>query len=171
MMKTILNNRRFSILSCLSMARMLVIAFLVVGVHSQAASAKEEARPAPDADYEFVLDLWPSQGGKHPVRIAIRNVGSQKMSSEQCMKIFARCVLHISKPDASRSSRALGSWRGRAPDDISRGDLASHCVRSPVASLFKMEKAGRYILWWTDGNKRSNPVVFERTETGLERLP
>jgi hypothetical protein len=129
------------------------------------------AQPASNANLELVLDLRPSQDGKHPVRIAIRNVGSQKMSSEQCMKIFARCVLHISKSDASRSSMDLGEWRGGAPVDISRGDLASHCVRNPVASLFKMEKAGRYILWWTDGNKRSNSLVFERTKTGLERLP
>ena len=94
------------------------------------------------------------EDAKYPVRIAIRNMGSQKVPSKQSMNILLRCVLHISKHDGSRSSKALGSWRGRAPDDIERGDLASHCIHTPVNSLFKMEKAGRYILWWTEGNKR-----------------
>jgi hypothetical protein len=150
----------------------LLLCLLLFVTATSCVTAKEKVQPAAsNANVELMLDLWPSQDGKYPVRIAIRNLGNQKIPSEQSMKLLMRCVLHISKPDGSHSSKALGSWRGRAPNDIERADLASHCIHTPVNSLFTMEEAGRYILWWTEGDRRSNSFVFERTKKGLDRLP
>jgi len=134
-------------------------------------TAQEKAQPAASPDVDLVADVWPSQEGKHPTKIAIRNVGFEKIPSEQCMNILMRCVLHISNPDGSQNSRPFDGWRGRAPDDIQRGDLASHYVNTPIEDLFKMDQNGRYLVWWTDGNRKSNVMVFLKDAKGLQRLP
>jgi len=144
---------------------------MLLAAATRCVSAEEAAKPVAKGDFELVLGLWPPQAGKYPVRIAIRNLRFQEIPSAQCMGILGRCVLHVSQPDGSQSSKSLGVWRGRAPDDISRGDLASHCINTPVDGLFKMKKEGRYILWWTQGGKRSNSLAFERDGKELRRLP
>ncbi len=150
------------------LALMLMLLLFAMGSFSE---AQEDARHTPLPEFELVADVWPSQEGLYPIRIAIRNLGFDDISSEKCLSILMRCVLHISNPDGSSSSTRPGGWRGRAPDDIQRGELASHCVNTPIERMFDMDQSGRYLVWWTDGNRKSNVMVFQKDEAGLRRLP
>jgi len=156
-------NRRYTVGAFLLMLSLAIVVSI--------ATAQEKAKPVASPDVELVADVFPSQEGKHPTKIAIRNFGFATISSEQCMEILMRCYLHISKPDGSEGSRPIGGWRGQGPHAIQRGDLASHYVIAPIEDLFKMDQDGRYLVWWTDGDRKSNVLVFQKDAKGLQRLP
>jgi hypothetical protein len=150
------------------------ILFAVLMAYSSGicAHAQELIQDYSNLEAELVLDLWPSRDGVTPLQIAVRNLGFEIIPSSTSMQLLMQGTLNISNPDGSMQSISLGIWRGRAPDDIERGDLAYHCSNnSPIDTLFTMEENGRYLVWWTQGKMKSNVLVFQKNTEGIQKLP
>jgi len=150
---------------------------LLATVSAVRGSAADEKVVPPVRDFELVLDEWPQAGfpqladGKFHPKVAVRNLGFQKIAADQSLSVLMKGTLHLGRPDGTESSYPLGIWRGRAPSDIGRGELAAHVNNTAVETAFSPVKPGRYLLWWTSGEMRSNSVVLDKDDNGLHRRP
>lgn len=153
----------------LLLAALVPLVALIPAFHGKTSAKESEIR------YELVLDIWrdkwPHPDTKYPLKIAVRNLGLRTMRAAEVQSILYAAALHVSRPDGSEETREHFGWFGAIPHDISRGDLATHNLHTPVDMLFKMTRPGRYIVWWTQGNLRSNVLVFDRDEKGLRPAP
>jgi len=153
----------------LLLAALAPLAALIPAFHGQTSARESEIR------CELVLDIWrdtwPNPDTKYPLKIAVRNLGFRTMRTADIQSILYATVLHVSRPDGSEETRGRFGWRGTRPDPISRGGMATHRMCNPVDNYFTMTKPGRYIVWWTQGNLRSNVLVFDRDEKGLHPAP
>ena len=158
--------------------KLMKIEILILIVLFAVTRTRGDEKAGPSATgYELILglrtpaDMGSFADGKCHPRIAIRNLGFQKISADQCARVLTECTLHLSRPDGTESTRELGSWIGPYPSDIGRGELAQHADTTAVEIKFKIDKPGRYLLWWTSGEKRSNTLVFDKDDEGLHRKP
>ena len=149
----------------------ILFALLISSSAATCAHAQGYIQDFSGLETELVLGVWPSQDGRFPANIAVRNLGFETIPSRTSMQLLMQGTLNISKPDGSLQSENLGVWRGKAPDDIQRGDLAYHANNTSFDFRFKMEENGRYLVWWTEGIKKSNILVFQKNDEGIQKLP
>ncbi len=102
------------------------------------------------------------------LRMAIRNLGAETISSEQNGKLFMAGKMCVSRPNG-RVIRT-NQFIVRGPIVPSKRGNLSLFPGGIGADFFKMEQPGRYMFWWETGKNRSNAVVFDVTDTGISRV-
>jgi hypothetical protein len=159
------------------MKLMKFVILLLIAISAVTLTRGDEKAIPPAKSFELVLDLIPqadmlnfADGKCHP-KIAIRNMDFQKIPAEQSFLVLMEGTLHLSRPDGTETAKSLGAWFGRKPSDIARGELAIHADTTAVEVKFTIDKPGRYLLWWTSGEKRSNSLVLDKDDEGLHRKP